>query len=158
MDAVTYPDPEVDAALQADFVGFKLCLTERHKDFKEAACGAAVPWAPTFLFTDGKGREVRRSVGWLAPQDFLAELRLARAQFHLTRGRFDEALAGLEEISSDYRGTQAAPEAGYYAGVALFLKGKRDMTALKERWTKLRDQHPKSDWASKASVADDWNG
>lgn len=150
MEAVTLPDEEVDAYLDEHFVGFKLCLLDRHPDFKEAVGGQPVPWAPTFLFTDGKGRPARRSVGWLDPVDFGAELRLARAQYLLTRGRFDESLALLEEAGS--------PEALYYIGVVRFLKGKRDMIALGESWNALRDAFPASEWAEKASVIEDWDG
>ena len=37
----------------------------------------------------------------------------------------------LEAIETEHASTRAAPEAGYYAGVALFMQGKRDMAALK---------------------------
>jgi len=150
MEAVTLPHPDVQAELAAHFVGFKLCLLDRHPDFKEAVGGQPVPWAPTFLYTDGKGREVRRSVGWLGPGGFVAELQLARAQFLLSRGKFDESLALLEEADS--------PESLYYAGVAVFLRGKRDMIALGERWNALRARYPDSEWAAKAEVIEDWDG
>jgi len=150
MEAVTLPDDAVDAQLRDHFAGFKLGLLDRHPDFKEATNGRAVPWAPTFLFTDGKGREVRRTVGWLAPGAFVAELKLARAQHAIMRGAFDDALALLDDAGS--------PEALYYAGVAGFLKGKRDMNALGERWNALRDRFPESEWARKASVIEDWDG
>ena len=150
MEAVTLPDPAVDAELTEHFAGFKLCLLDRHPDFKEAVGAQAVPWAPTFLFTDGKGREVRRTVGWLSPNDFLAELRLARAQFRLTRGKMDEALELLAAAGS--------AEAMYYEGVAVFLKGKRDMIALGEKWNALRESFPTSEWAAKAAVIEDWDG
>jgi len=155
MDTVTYPDPAVDAALAEHFVGFKLCLLDKHPDFREATGSNPVPWAPTFRFTDGKGRETRRTVGWLGPADFVAELALARGQAAMTRGRFDDALALLEGVDD---AAMAAPEARYYEGVAAFLRGKRDMAALKERWVRLRERHPHSDWANKAEVIEDWNG
>ncbi|MHC4938498.1 MAG: hypothetical protein ACYTHK_05980 [Planctomycetota bacterium] len=150
MGAVTYPDATVDAYLSEHFIGFKLSLLEKHPDFKEAIHGRAVLWAPTFLFTDGKGREVRRTVGWLGPKDFVAELKIARAQHLLTRGKFDEALALLAE--------GANAEALYYEGVAVFLKGKRDMVALGEKWNALLERFPGSEWAKKASVVEDWDG
>ena len=149
MDTVVYPDERVDRYLSESLVGFKLCLTERHPDFKEAALGQPVPWAPTFLFTDGKGRAVRRSVGWLSTDGFLDEIKIAQGSAHLQRGRFDDALELLESVAG------TSPEAGYYAGVALFLKGNRDMDSLKQRWNTLRTDHPASDWANKASVVDD---
>lgn len=147
MGTVVYPDPRVDAHLAGHFVGFKLSLLEKHPDFREATLGQPIGWAPTFLFTDGKGREVRRTVGWLGADAFLGELDVARGQHALSRGKFDDALELLEGAGT--------PEAGYYAGVAVFLKGKRDMAGLKERWNRLRAEHPHSEWACKAEVVDD---
>ncbi len=155
MDTVTCPDPAVDAALTASFSGYRLCLTEKNLDFKEAAGGVAVPWAPTFRYTDNKGREIRRSVGWYSSTDFLAELTVARAHYELGRWRFDNAIELFESVAAET--TRLAPEAGYYAGVALFIAGKRDMAALKTRWLRLIAECPESDWAHKASVHEDWN-
>ncbi len=155
MDTVTYPDATVDAELAKNLVGFKMSLVEKHPDFRDATGGIPVPWAPTFRFTDGKGRETRRTIGWLGPADFVAELQLARAQAAMTRGRFDDALELLEGTE---RTAMSSPEAMYYEGVAVFLRGRRDMAALKERWVRLREQHPQSDWAKKAEVIEDWNG
>ena len=150
MGAVTLPDPTVNAELTDHFVGFKLCLLDRHPDFKDAVGAQAVPWAPTFLYTDGKGREIRRTVGWMSPEDFVADLRLARAQHRLSRGKIDEALELLAAAGN--------AEAAYYEGVAVFLKGKRDMVALGEKWNLLREKFPTSDWAAKAEVIEDWDG
>lgn len=155
MDTVTYPDPSVQERLAASFVGFRLSLMEKHKDFKEAIGGAPVGWAPTIRFTDGRGREVRRTVGWFSPRDFVAQLELADGLFEMNRGKFTAARARLDRIDAELGDTQAAPEAAYYAGAAVFLEGNRDMPALKQRWNELREKHPQSDWAIRAEVADD---
>ncbi len=156
MDTVTYPDPRVVAQVGALVVPLKISLLEKHPDYKEATGGTAIPWAPTLLYTDGKGREFRRTIGWFDPAEFLGELQLAAAHFHLSRWRFAEALAAFELTASEHAATLAGPEAGYYAGVTRYLSGKRDMAALAERWNQLRARHPGNDWSVKASVIDDW--
>ena len=156
MDTVTYPDPRIDALLRERFTGFKLNLAEKNPDFREAAGGSPVTWAPTFRFTDAKGREVRRTLGWLGPADFAAELHLALGHGHLARGRFDDARTVFEEVAGGE--SRLAAEGGYLAGVAVFLGGKRDMAALKKRWDRLRAEHPGHDWAERASVIEDWKG
>jgi len=156
MDTVTYPHPAVDAALSEHFAGLKISLLEKHADFKEASGGTAIPWAPTFRFTDSKGREIHRAIGYYDPADFTAELTYVRAQHQLGRWRFDDALPLFEEVAAG--DTRIAPAAGYYAGVALYIQGKRDMAALKERWNRLRAEKPGTEWAEKAAVIDDWNG
>ncbi|NJN14400.1 MAG: hypothetical protein HC813_01795 [Planctomycetes bacterium] len=150
---MTHPDPAVDAALSGSFVGLKINLAERHPDFKEAAGGSTVPWAPTFRYSDPKGREIRRTVGWFDVGDYLAELGMARGLGEIGRGRFAEALTELDAIAAGE--SRFAPEAAYYGGVAAFLGGKRDMALLKERWNRLRADRPGHEWAQRAAVVED---
>ena len=77
MDAVTYPDDRVASALDRAFVPFKINLLERHPDLKPACAGGRVMWGPTFIVADARGSEIRRWVGWLPPESFVAELRHA---------------------------------------------------------------------------------
>ena len=158
MDTVTYPHAEVTAELGEHFSCFKANLTEPPSDFTEASGGAPVPWAPTFAFSDARGRPQRRSVGWLPPQDFLAELRVARGLFLITRRRGAEADQLLESVVDGHTESPAAPEAAYWLGVGRFLSGKRDIQALADAWNELRRKFPQSEWAQKAEVIDDWKG
>ena len=158
MDAVTYPHPEVATELSERFACFKASLMERHPDFVEASGGSPVPWAPTFVFTDARGRVARRSVGWLPPADFVAELRTARGIWAITRRRSEEAGELLGGVVADHPTAPAAPEAAYWLGVARFLGGKRDIQALADAWNDLRRRFPDSEWAGKAEVIDDWKG
>lgn len=158
MDTVTYPHPEVAAELDGHFACFKANLTERHPDFAEASGGGPVPWAPTFVLTDARGRQVRRSVGWLPPSDFLAELRTARGIWAITRRRTEDAEALLAAVVDDHPRSPAAPEAAYWLGVSRFLAGRRDIQALADAWHDLRRRFPGSEWALKAEVIEDWKG
>lgn len=158
MDTVTYPDPEVAAELGGAFAGFKASLMERHPDFVEASGGAPVPWAPTFVYSDARGRQVRRSLGWLPPADFLAELRTARGIWAITRRKGEEAEELLGGVVAERPEAPAAPEAAYWLGVARFLAGRRDIQALADAWNDLRRRFPDSEWALKAEVIDDWTG
>ena len=158
MDTVTYPHPEIAAELGGRFACFKASLMERHPDFAEASGGGPVPWAPTFVFSDGRGRPLRRSLGWLPPADFLAELRTARGIWAITRRRAAEAEDLLGGVVEGQPGAPAAPEAAYWLGVARFLAGRRDVQALADAWNDLRERFPGSEWALKAEVIDDWRG
>lgn len=158
MDTVTYPHPEVVAELAANFVCFKANLMERHPDFVEASGGTPVPWAPTLVYSDGRGRIHRRSVGWLPPEDFVADLRTARGLYAITRRRADTAEELLVGVVEEQPQAPAAPEAAYWLGVGRFLGGKRDIQALADSWRELRRRFPDSDWALKAEVIEDWKG
>ena len=98
MDAVTYPHETVVAAIEEGFAPFKINMTERHPDFKEACAGGRVLWGPTFIVADSRGNEVRRWVGWLPPASFVAELDFCRPLAEYNRGKFDEARAGFDAL------------------------------------------------------------
>ncbi|MEM7048276.1 MAG: hypothetical protein AAF604_01395 [Acidobacteriota bacterium] len=158
MGAVTYPDDRVAALLTERFNLYKLDLSTPHEDFRAASGGAPVPWAPTFRFCDRRGREVRRLVGWLPPEGFLAELHLTLGLQDIARGRFADAEAAMGRIADRWPEAAAAPEALYWAGMAAFQDGQRDMHRLHQGWQALRQRYPDSTWAERASVIDDWKG
>ena len=155
MDAVTYPDDSVIETIEQGFAPFKLNMLERHPDFKEACAGGRVMWGPTLVVADGRGREVRRWVGWLPPRSFVAELAFCRALAEFNRGAFAEALAGFDAIVEHDAGTEIHSEALYWQGVAGFMAGKQDWAALRRSWTRLADEYPGQRFGTHASVIED---
>ena len=155
MDAVTYPDDSVVAAITEGFSPYKVNMTERHPDFKEASAGARVMWGPTIVVADARGNEVRRWVGWLPPRSFVAELDFCRALADHTHGKFAEALAGFDAIVDRDSGTEIHPEALYWQGVSGFMAGKSDWTALRRSWTRLAEEYPGNRFGTHASVIED---
>ena len=155
---MTYPDPDVAAFVQEHFVPTRLNMLERTPDMKEATAHAKVPWAPTLIFGDAKGREVRRFTGWLPPRSFLAELRLVQGQFEVTRGQFATAHERFQEIEASFADTEVAAEALYWQGIAAFLAGQRDMSALAECWRRVTEQFPGTRWATHCAVIEDASG
>lgn len=150
MGAVTYPHDDVRQALAEDFVCYKLNLKEPHPDHREASRETRIPWAPTFVFTDAAGREVRRFTGWLPPDEFVTELALTRGLYQVQKGRFAEAFEILSPLGD-------SPEALYWAGMAAF-RDSGEMADLATHWNALRERHPGSTWATRASVIDEWGG
>ncbi len=158
MDTVTYPHPDVVGFVNPHFSAIKINLLERHPDFRVASGGARIPWAPTLIFTDPQGRELRRYVGWLPPQSFVAELHLVRGILGVGRGRFAEAKEHLAQIERRFAASEAAAEGLYWQGIAGFLEGKRDMSALADCWNRLIEEYPGTRFATHASVIEDWPG
>lgn len=140
--------------MEAGFASIAIDLSQRHPDFRDASGGAPVPWAPTFVIRDSKGRHQRRWVGWHGPTDFVAELMLARGLHHLSRGRWADAEQCFGEVDE---GALGAPEAAYWSGVARFQGSGRDFPGLVADWNDVRRRFPDSEWAKKASVVDDWD-
>jgi TolA-binding protein len=155
MDAVTYPHPDVAPAIDEGFVPYKINMMERHPDFKEACAGGRVLWGPTFIVADSRGSEIRRWVGWLPPEAFVAELAFCRALAHYNSGRFAEALAGFDGVVETGAGTEIHPEALYWQGIAGFMAGKFDWDALERSWRQVVEQYPGHRFATHAAVIDD---
>ena len=155
MDAVTYPHDDVIAALGEGFATYKINMLERHPDFREACAGARVMWGPTFVIADGRGLEVRRWTGWLAPRSFVAELAFCRAFADYTHGKFAESASALEALAESAGGTEIHPEAIYWLGAAGFMAGKQDWAALGRAWRRVVAEFPGSRWAAHASVIED---
>lgn len=155
MDTVTYPDSTVRAILEKSFTCFQVNMSERHPDFREACAGRKVIWAPTLIYADAKRQEIRRSTGWIAPRNFVAELRFVIAMNDYQQTRFPEAKAGFEGIVGEFGALEIAPEAQYWFGISAFLAGKKDHAALGAAWTRLAKSHPNTRWGMHASVIED---
>jgi hypothetical protein len=158
MDAVTYPHDDVVAAIAGGFAPYKLNMLERHPDFKEACAGGRVLWGPTFVIADTRGSEVRRWVGWLPPESFVAELAFCRALAHYNSGKFADALAGFDAIVAGHAGAEIHPEALYWQGAAGFMACSKDWDALRRSWTRLAEEYPGHRFGTHAAVIEDAPG
>lgn len=155
MGTVTYPDQRVQEVLSEHFSCFKLNLLDKHPDYREAAGSGKVIFAPTFLFTDAKGREIRRYLGWLPPESFLGELGFVLGMHRFNQARFLEARDTFQQTLDHHPEADVAAETLYWLGIAAFLGGKKDSAALATAWNEVRARFPESTWATRASVIDD---
>ena len=108
-------------------------------------------WTPTILELDPDGAERSRIEGFLPADDFLAQLMLGRAHMDFREGRFAEAERRFREVVDKFPGTEAAPEALYWAGVAPY-KATRDNSSLKATAKAFKQRYTDSSWAKKASI------
>jgi hypothetical protein len=148
MDAVTYPHPDVEAALEP-FAALKLDTTAWQPEYGDLLQRVPLTWTPTFLVTDHGGREVRRWVGFEPPETFVAELGLALAAIDRLHGRAADARARLEPLV----GGPLSAEALYWIGVARFNESG-DKRSLLEPWDELTARHPDSISAQRADCLD----
>lgn len=106
---------------------------------------------PTFILTDSEGVELERWVGFLPPEDFIAQLYLALGLAAFHRKRFKEAKTTFEWIIDNQPTSVAAPQARYYMGLALY-KSTGDTSHLKRTWNAMHNRYPNDFWTKKASA------
>jgi hypothetical protein len=153
MGAVTYPNAQVAEFVAERFVAMKFNLKEPHPDFKEALGRGKVLWAPLLVFLDGRGSELRRYVGFLPPDEFLAELRLVLGLAAMTHTDFAAALRWFDGAADLFPAASAAPEALFWAaGAGYRIAGLPEVI---RRWDDLRARYPESTWARRADVVPD---
>jgi hypothetical protein len=151
MDAVTYPDEQVADYITKHFVPVQIDIS---KDQGAMAQFNAV-WTPTVILRDDGGKEYRRSEGFLAPEDLLAELSLSRLQAALHKGKYDEAVSASEDaVLRAQSDPERLAEARYWAGVAAY-KASGEGRDLTRHWGPLLKEMPDTAWAKKASFIKD---
>jgi len=133
--------------ISSTFVPAKIHIKEQPQTFKRFG----VQWTPTLLVMAPNGEEAHRIEGFLPVEDLLAQLELGLGKALLREEKIDEAEKHFRSVALSYAGTEAAPQALYWAGVAAY-KGSNDPGKLKETYEALKKKFPSSEWARKAMV------
>ena len=151
--ALTYQEPSVRDFLAETFVCIKFNTKEPSEWFRKLNGTFAHQWHPDIAVLDARLTDLRRVIGYLPPEDFLAQLQLGLGLWHLHHARPGDALALFDAIAAERSETGAAPEALYWAGVAAYRAGG-GLAALEVKWTTLRERYGRSDWALRADCLD----
>lgn len=146
-EKMTFGDRQVAEAIERYCMPVSLEVTAE----QSLTAQYKIDLTPTFILTDCEGAELERWVGFLPPEDFLAQfyLALGLAAFH--RKRFNEARSTFEWIIDHQPTAITAPQARYYMGLALY-KATGDANHLKRTWDAMRSRYPNDSWTKKASV------
>jgi tetratricopeptide (TPR) repeat protein len=110
-----------------------------------------VKWTPTIIILDAEGDEHHRFIGFLQPEDFIAQMTLGKGKLAFNLDSFDQAIQCFQEILVGYPKTDADPEAQYYLGVSKY-KASHDPKELKLGLEALQRNYPQSEWTKKAQV------
>jgi len=152
MDAVTYPDARVASFVDENFNAIRTNIREPQPAMRDLLRAVKPPWAPTFVFIGPRNVELRRYVGWLPPVEFIAELNFILGVNDLLRLRFEESYKHFRTACDDSLRNGIAPEALYWAGVAMYKRSGK--AALHEVWNELTSRFPESTWARRADIWD----
>jgi len=144
MGAVTYPNSEVIRFLRDHFIPLRLPF-----DAQPQAMDFNIKWTPVLITLGPDGREHHRTVGFLSPAELIASLLLGMGKYHFDHDRFEEALAALATVVTDYPDTDSAPEAIFLSGVSRFKKEHNEIF-LKETYERLTKDYPGNEWTKRA--------
>lgn len=144
MDAVTYPTAPVTEFVNKNVVPIRIPF-----DSEPLATDFTIKWTPTFIILDENGKEHSRTVGFLAPGEFIPSIMLGIAKCHYELDRFQSALHCIDDILRDHPKSPAAPEAVFLRGVLVY-KSTHDATSLKKAYERLEEEYPGSEWTKKA--------
>src|SRR5512138_1195701 len=97
MGAVTYPNQKVIEFIETHMVPIQVLF-----DSQPLAPKFNVKWTPTVITLDEEGKEHHRTIGFLAPEEFIPSLSLGIAKTHFDREKFSEAIALFEGILKDF--------------------------------------------------------
>jgi thiol-disulfide isomerase/thioredoxin len=151
--AVTYPDPAVRALLGQCFVCVKFNTTTPNAWFKRLKGSFGHLWHPNIAILDDRLTEARRFIGFLPPDDFIAQLEVGRGLVELYHARAQIALDIFNRVTEQGEHTHVAPEALYWAGVAAYRAGG-GLEALTTIWSRIEERYPLSEWAMRADCLD----
>jgi thiol-disulfide isomerase/thioredoxin len=149
----TYPDADVAAFLNERFVAIKYNTHQPSADLKRLTGTTALLWTPTLVVLTPQLREVRRMVGFLSPDELLAELGIALGLADLARQRYPEAAARFAPVA--HTDLPTAAEALYWLGVAEFYRGGKSIAPLAPHWRAIGERFPESTWWTRADVLDE---
>lgn len=138
--------------LRDELVPVRLLL----RDHPDVARRFSVSWTPTLVVLHHRGATVRQWVGFLPPDELLADLTLALALADLRSAMPQQAAARIDGLLARHSATTAAPEALYWKGVAAF-RATGDKASLWEIWRQLATTYPDSPWALRTTLTQpDW--
>jgi tetratricopeptide (TPR) repeat protein len=110
-----------------------------------------IKWTPTIVILDADGDEHHRFIGFLPPEDFIAQIILGKGKAEFNLDYLEKAIQCFQEILVRYPKTDAAPEAQYFLGVSKY-KASHDPKELKLGLETLQRDYPQSEWTKKAQV------
>ena len=153
MGAVTYPDPDVVAFLNARFACFKLDMGEPPpSDALPLLRTVRVLWTPDFLFLDPRGVPVRRQIGYAPPDEFLGTLHYVLGLVAMVQREFAKAVEEFESAAGSGRERSIAAEALFWKGVAAYKLGK-DRAILRRHWDEILERFPATEWWTRAAAS-----
>jgi hypothetical protein len=148
---VTYSEAQVIDTITARFVPVQI-------NTQEAAGQPLVQrfaqvWTPDLRVVSPDGVDLYHWNGYLPPAEFVPQLLVAQAQTLLRLQDEPGAAAVYREVLERFPTSAVAPEAQYFAAVALY-KHSHNASDLLDNWRRLQTRYPDSIWRVKQSFTE----
>lgn len=145
MDTVSYPQPEVEK-----FIADHLIPLRIPADHPQMGPQFTIKWTPTLIILDTEGKEHFRTLGFLAPEEFVPSLLLGLAKTSFDSADRTKSIKYLDRLISAYPGSFFAPEAVYLRGVSGYIES-HDISNLIGICDTLKEKYPDSHWVMRAA-------
>jgi len=149
---VTYSDIQVIDMITARFVPVQI-------NTQEAVGQPLVQrfyqvWTPDLRVVSPDGVDLYHWNGYLPPAEFVPQLLVAQAHTLLRLHDEPGAAAVYREVLEHFPTSAVAPEAQYFAAVAMY-KHSHQAPDLLDTWRRLQTQYPNSIWRVKQSFTEE---
>ncbi|MFH1060685.1 MAG: tetratricopeptide repeat protein [Pseudomonadota bacterium] len=141
MGEVTYPDAQVIATINGEFIPVK-----QSPEALPISDQFFVRWTPALFVCDPYGHPHHRIVGFLPAPEFIPHLLLGKGKMLFGHRRFNDALAALERVLGDWPQSFAAPQAVYHRAICRY-RTTGDKHHLKIGHQIIKAEYPDSEWA-----------
>jgi TolA-binding protein len=146
-----YTDPHVSRFIADNFVPVRVHAQQQRDEFQKLGEQYNAQWTPTILILDASGQERHRIEGFIAADEFIAQLAVGAAHAAFAARDFSNAERRFREIVERHPQSETAAEAQYWAGVSRY-KATGDAAALQDTARAFSERYTDSTWATKASV------
>jgi len=145
MDAVSYPHADVEEIIAKNLVPLRIPA-----DDPQYGPQFVVKWTPALVILDAAGKEHQRTIGFLAPEEFVPSLLLGMAKSCFDSADRPMCIDYLDRLAASWPRSFFAPEAVYLRGVAAYIDS-HDIANLVGICDRLNKDYPESHWGMRAS-------
>lgn len=152
MDTVTYPHAAVQQFFAESLEPADLMIGDPDPVARETLRKFRTLWSPAYVMLDPRGDEVRRFIGYQSPQDFIAELRIGVGKGLMVQRKNQEAFEHFRAVADLEPPAPVSAEGVYWAGIAVYLRDRKELSFLEQYWKELERRFPGSRWWTAANV------
>lgn len=152
LEMTTYLDARVAATLNERFIPVMYNGWQQDENFESLNGKTMYAFSPLLVTRAADGTELRRTTGYLPPEDMLLELELGLGFNALHLHDWEGAYQILDTAVQKHAGAKNLPEALWWRGVAAYRRSEKSLLELAAAWAPLVREHAGTVWADRADI------